>query len=343
MKKKFFQIFQYIIFLGIGIFLVWWSLQQIPADKWSDFKKSLATSNFWLLIPVFFILSASHLLRALRWKTLMQPMGYTPTTTNTFFAVMIGYLANLAVPRLGEVLKCTILAKYEKVPADKLVGTIVVERAVDVVCLLLVFVAAFALQYNIIGAYGKELIEKNFNNPNSNNHSNIYIVLASIVVIVFVFFLVVKKYPNAPIISTINKIAKGIIEGLLSIKKLQQKGLFIISTIAIWLLYILGTWVGLYATIGTQNLGIPVAISALAFASIGMIITPGGIGAYAFFLAEVLYRNGVPFEIGFANGTLQWFAQFLIVVVVGFICVGLLPFFNKNYTPKNEASTSNRA
>jgi glycosyltransferase 2 family protein len=337
------QIVQYIIFLGIGIFLVWWSLQQIPADKWDDFKQSLSTANFWLLIPVFAILSASHLLRAIRWKTLMQPMGYKPTTTNTFFAVMIGYLANLAVPRLGEVLKCTVLAKYEKVPADKLVGTIVVERAVDVVCLLLVFVATFALQYDVIGAYGKELLQKLFNKQNGGSNIGLNITVLVLGVVAIVMFVLIKKYPTAPVISTIHKIIKGITEGLLSIKNLQQKGLFIACTISIWLLYILGTWVGLYATIGTENLGLPVAISALAFASIGMIITPGGIGAYAFFLAEVLYRNGVPFEIGFANGTLQWFAQFLIVVLVGFICVGLLPWFNKNYTPKHETNTSHRA
>ena len=100
-------------------------------------------------------------------------------------------------------------------------------------------------------------------------------------------------------------------------------------SISIWVLYIAGTWVGLLATSGSAHLGLPTAISALAFASIGMIITPGGIGAYAFFLAKVLEKNGVPFELGFANGTLQWFAQFLIVLIIGFICLGLLPWYNK--------------
>lgn len=110
---------------------------------------------------------------------------------------------------------------------------------------------------------------------------------------------------------------------------LATKGRFIAYSAMIWSLYILGTWVGLLATEGSSHLGLPTAISALAFASIGMIITPGGIGAYAFFLAKVLEKNGVSFEIGFANGTLQWFAQFLIVLIVGFCCLGLLPWYNK--------------
>jgi hypothetical protein len=102
-------------------------------------------------------------------------------------------------------------------------------------------------------------------------------------------------------------------------------------------MYIAGTWVGLYATQGTAGLGLGTAVSALAFASIGMILTPGGIGAYAFFLAKVLEKSNIPFEIGYANGTLQWFAQFLIVVIVGSICLGLLPWYNK----KNEINETN--
>src|SRR5687767_5486886 len=139
MKKRLLGFLKYLLFLGLGVFLVWWSLHQIPPEKWDDFKKAFATARYWLLVPVFFILTLSHLLRAMRWKILMEPLGYAPSLVNTFFAVMVGYLANLAVPRLGEILKCTILARYEKVPAEKLVGTIVAERAFDLVCLILIF------------------------------------------------------------------------------------------------------------------------------------------------------------------------------------------------------------
>ncbi len=313
-------------------------MQQIPPEKWDDFKKSLQNANFWLLLPVFIILTCSHAIRALRWKILMKPMGYTPRTPNVFFAVMVGYLANLAVPRLGELLKCTLLAKYEKVPADKLVGTILVERAFDVISLGLVFVIALVSQFDVVGAYAGQLLAPLLE---SNKSETSYLKLG--VIVLFILFIAVgtwiilKKFPHNKFVSIFKNIIAGVWEGLSSIRQLDQKGLFILYSVLIWGLYILGTWIGLYATAGTSNLGIAAAVSALAFGSIGMIITPGGIGAYAYFIAKVLEKNGIGFEIGFANGTLQWFAQFIIVLILGFISLGLLPWFNKKH-PNNESN-----
>ena len=337
MNKKLLSILQYLFFLGLGVFLVWWSLHQIPDKKWGEFKHSLETAKYWLMIPVFLILTLSHIIRALRWRILMLPMGYTPSFINTFFAVMIGYLANLAVPRLGEVLKCTILAKYEKVPAEKLVGTIVAERAFDVISLGIVFLLALISQFDVVGAFASQLFHQVF----ENQAGHFSLMKAGIAVTILVIVIIAVKvwfnyFAHLKIVIFAKKILNGIWEGLSSIRKLKQKGLFIFYSVAIWSLYIGGTWVGLKATLGTAHLGLPYAISALAFASIGMIVTPGGIGAYAYFLAKVLEKNDIPFEIGFANGTLQWFAQFIIVVVVGSLCMGLLPFYNKK--KKNEIS-----
>jgi len=341
MKIKWLSVLQYLLFLGLGLFLVWWSLQQIPSDKWEEFKNSLKTANYLLMIPVFFILSGSHVIRSIRWKILMKPMGYEPSLPNVFFAVMIGYLANLAVPRLGEVLKCTILARYEKIPADKLIGTILVERAFDVIFLGIVFLVAFILQYDIIGEFAVEESKQLFLGKSGQfSFSKLAIVLLVVVLSLLVLKKLFQYFNHLSIVVAIKKIINGIWEGLSSIKNLQQKKSFIVYSIFIWILYIAGTWVGLLATSGTAHLGLPTAISALAFASIGMIITPGGIGAYAFFLAKVLEKNGVSFEIGFANGTLQWFAQFLIVLIIGFLCLALLPWYNKK--EQNEISRCNK-
>ncbi len=330
MKKWLVSAIQYLFFLGLGVFLVWWSLHQIPDEKWGEFKHSLETAHYGLLVPVFIILSLSHLLRALRWRILMLPMGYTPSLANTFFAVMIGYLANLAVPRLGEVLKCTLLAKYEKIPAEKLVGTIVAERAVDVISLGIIFALALLSQFEIVGEFGKQLGKQLFeNNAGRFSWMKLWIVtgvLALTLIAVTIWF---RQFAHLRIVIFLKRILLGIWEGLISIKKLRQKGLFLFYSAAIWALYIGGTWVGLMATDGTAHLGLKDALSALAFGSIGMIITPGGIGAYAYFIAKVLEKSNIPFEIGFANGTLQWFAQFMIVVIVGSICMVLLPVYNK--------------
>lgn len=330
MKKRLLFVLQYLLFLGLGVFLVWWSLHQIPDDKWGEFKRSLETANYWLMLPVFLILSCSHLLRALRWRILMLPMGYKPSLANTFFAVMIGYLANLAVPRLGEVLKCTLLAKYEKVPAEKLVGTIVAERAVDVISLGIVFLLALISQYDVVGEFARQLFVQVFETRSGSvSFVKLGIVLAVLAAIAFAVKHWFNQFSHLKIVILTKKVLRGIWEGLNSIRYLEQKRNFILYSIAIWALYIIGTWVGYLATQGTMGLGLGAAISGLAFASIGMIITPGGIGAYAFFLAKVLEKNDIPFEIGFANGTLQWFAQFAIVVLVGSICLVLLPYYNK--------------
>jgi len=98
MKKKLFTILQYIIFLGLGIFLAWWSLKDINREEKDQIAIALSHARYWLIIPVFAILFFSHLVRALRWKLLINSLDYYPRTDNAFFAVMIGYLTNLAIP-----------------------------------------------------------------------------------------------------------------------------------------------------------------------------------------------------------------------------------------------------
>ena len=315
-------------FFFIGILLIWWSLHQIPPQEWEKFTLALKKSKLWIIFPVGLILVLSHLVRALRWRLIMEPLGYKPSIINTFLAVLIGYLANLAVPRLGEVLKCTLLSKYEKVPAEKIVGTIVAERAFDVISLGIVFLLALTLQFSVVEAgwnqfksYGKAAGDA------SSSNQNTYIILA---VVVFIFIAGLwffrSKMQNA--ISTIQKIIAGVWEGVMSATKLKKHNLFFFYSFAIWFLYLLATYVGLYATEGTES-SFQTAISCLAFASIGMIITPGGIGAYAYFMAKVLELNGVDYTLGLANGTLQWFSQFIIILVLGGAALIILPLFNK--------------
>ncbi len=261
---------------------------------------------------------------------LMQPLGYKPRLLNTFFAVMIGYLANLAVPRLGEVLKCTLLARYEKVPADKLVGTIVAERAFDVVFLAIIFLLTLILQYEIVSHYYASLVNKLFVNNGTVSIKRILIFIVAIIMAVIGLRWFLSRYKHKGFVISIKKIFNGIAQGLVSVKYLENKSQFILASAGIWILYLAGTWLGFYATRGTESLGVDVAISALAFGSIGMIITPGGFGSYALLVALILTRNDIPNEIALANGNLQWFAQFIIVLLVGFLSLGLLPYFNKH-------------
>lgn len=270
----------------------------------------------------------------------MKPLGYSPSLVNTFFAVMIGYLANLAVPRLGEVLKCTILGKYEKVPADKLVGTILIERAIDVISLMIVFIIAIASQANIIGTFAKTTIKNNFL---TDDYSGIFIKLTILVTGLVIFYFLLKfifnKYGEIGVIKKINTLFKGVGAGLSSIKNLENKSTFIFHSIFIWLCYAAGTYIGFFVIPETSNLPIAATFPVLAFASIGMIITPGGIGSYQWFIMGVMVLYGIDEGHGYANGLLQWIAQFCIILVVGFISLLALPYYNRPTTKSNNAAT----
>ncbi|MGI8950032.1 MAG: lysylphosphatidylglycerol synthase transmembrane domain-containing protein [Chitinophagaceae bacterium] len=327
--KNFKTILKFFLFITIGIFLVWWSLKQIPSGKWSEFKTALKTARYWLFFPVAIFLLLSHFLRSLRWKLLMEPLGFFPRIPNVFFAVMIGYLANLALPRLGEILKCTILARYEKVPVDKLAGTIIAERAFDLICLLLLFLITLFLQYDIVVAGFSKLLQQTFVTQQGNLSISkalflLVLIIAGLLIIYFIF----SRFAHINFIKKIKQIIKGIWQGLISVKNLKRKTPFFIYTFSIWFLYLISTWAGFYATEGTNHLGIATACSALFFGSVGMIITPGGIGAYAYLIAKILEENNIPYALAYANGTLQWFAQFLLVIIVGIICVILIPWYN---------------
>ncbi len=313
-------------FFFIGILLIWWSLHQIPPQEWDKFKLSLQHSRFWIILPVFFILSLSHFLRALRWRLIMEPLGYQPGIVNTFLAVLIGYLANLAIPRLGEVLKCTLLSKYENVPADKIVGTIVAERAFDVLCLGLVFLLALTLQFTVIQTGWQQLQSIPTSGASNNNQLYIEIIIGILIAAALLFFVFRKKLKT--VTATIKNILMGVWQGIMSATKLKKHNLFFFYSFGIWFLYLLATYIGLYGTIGTES-SFSTAISCLAYASIGMIITPGGIGAYAYFMAKVLELNGIDYTLGLANGTLQWFSQFLIVLVLGGVSLIIIPIINK--------------
>ena len=337
MQKRLISLLKFGVFFGLGIFLVWWSVHKLSDKDYAEFINALKTANYYLLIPVFFILIASHLSRAIRWKILMNAMGYNPRLSNTFSAVMVGYLANFAFPRLGEVLKCTILGKYEKVPPDKLVGTILVERAVDLISFLIIIIISLLTQAKVVGAFAKEKLDTYFFSQNKEIAiikliGVILIILAAIFILKFIF----KKYLHIKLVQRIKNIFIGIKVGLLSVRNLQNKWLFILHSIFIWACYLGGTYIGFFAIKETSVLPLLAAFPVLVFGTVATMITPGGIGLYPVFLMEAMLLYKVPESFGTANGWLQWSAQFIITLVVGFICLLILPYINK---PKNEIST----
>ena len=331
MNKRLRNILQYLFFLGLGIFLVWWSVKDLTSDDKSQIKEALKTARYWLIIPVFGILFLSHFIRAIRWKLLMEPLGYKPSTTNTVFAVFIGYLANQAVPRLGEVLKCTVLSRYEKIPADKLIGTIILERVIDAVTLLLVFIITLAIQPDIYS----QLIDTIFDSKKEDNghktisSSLVLMILGGIVIIAIVVWMIKKKKNFSDLGLLFKRIGKSIWQGLSAIQHLKKRWPFIFLTISMWILYLTGGYMGFMALKETQQYGINEAFTVLTAGSIGMIATPGGIGAYAYLLQKTMHVYGLNEGIALAFGWILWLAQTAVILIGGLISFVSIPYYNK--------------
>lgn len=338
LKKRIVLVLQFLFFLGLGVFLVWWMARKIDDKGWEQIRLSLKHANYWLFLPVLLMMLLSHFIRSLRWKILMEPLGYNPSTFTVFNAVMIGYMANLAFPRLGEVLKCTLLARYEKVAPDKLIGTIVAERAIDLVCLIGAFVITILLQIDTVGAYALSLLEKMFMGEDHQfSWVKMIVIIGSIVVFLWLFYMLLKKFSHFPLIEKIKNVVKGIWSGLNSIRYIKNKGLFIVYSAMIWALYLMSSRIGFYAMSEVSHLGMREAFSILSFGSLGMIATQGGLGAYQYIVQEILVLYGQSELVGFTFGWILWIAQTAVVLIGGFICFILLPIANRK---KNESSST---
>lgn len=329
MRKKIFSILQYIVFLGGGIFLVWWQLKSMTAAEKAEFNNALWSVNYWLMIPVVAMSLLSHLSRSVRWKLLMEPLEYNPKLKNVFASTMVGYLANSAIPRLGEVLKCTLLAQYEKLKFDKLFGTILVERAFDFVCYLIFIGITVLLQIDLIGGYVDEKIRAMGSSSGIPFWAKLILAVAAFALVLIVLKWLVKKFPDNKVIAKLNSFLKGIGAGFASIKKLKHRKLFLLHTFIIWSLYMLQIYIGFSAMNGTEQLGIKAAFSVLSLATLAMIATPGGIGSFPVFVMQTLLIYSIPSPIGKAFGWLIWGANTSIVIIAGFISLLLLPYMNR--------------
>jgi uncharacterized protein (TIRG00374 family) len=338
MKKRLQSLLQYIFFLGFGVFLVWWSLRKIDSTDWADIKKSFESANYWLILPVIVTLLLSHLSRAMRWKILMEPLEYKPKLSNTYMAVLIGYMANLALPRLGEVLKCTILARYEKVPADKLIGTIVAERAFDVICLVIIIAITVVVQFDLIGEYISTLLGSILNSKTSSfSLAKVLLVTGILLVVIGSTWLIFKKLAHIGFIKKTKLVLKGVWAGVISVRYLKNKKWFIFHSIFIWVMFLLSVQIGLWALNETSGYSIKVALSVLTTGSLAMIIpTPGGIGVYPIFVQQTMLLYGLKESIGFAFGSLMWGVQFFQMLLSGFVALLVLPYLNKK--PRYEKS-----
>ena len=304
----------------MGVFLVWYWYTATAEEERNQILFYIKDADlFWvgisMVLGVF-----GHMSRAIRWNYLLQPLGYAPRISNNVFIILMAYLANLGIPRTGEILRATALTTYEGVPFEKGIGTIITERVIDVIMLFLIILGTLLWQTDIILGF-----LENVGIP----LNKILILMGSGLLMLTGFFIFIKKSSHN-FAHKLKKFVKGLLDGLLSIFKMKNKWAFLGHTLFIWGCYIGMMWVIKFTVPETLGLSLGQLMVAFVAGSLAMMFTNGGIGLYPIAVSQALAIFGISKISGDAFGWIMWIAQTLMVVVFGAISFLVLPLLNRN-------------
>ena len=268
----------------------------------------------FIIISMFFGLS-SHISRAIRWTYLLVPLGYKPRLANSILAVLIGYLSNLGIPRSGELLRATVMNRYDKIPFQKGFGTVIAERVLDLIILFIFVCFALSLQFDLI--------------MNTLDFKTFKPLPFLIIVSISGLGLGVLMYSKSPLLEKFKLFLTDIWQGVISIKKIKKKKPFIFHTLFIWVMYLLMFGVIKYSIPETYNLGLNALIPAFVVGGLSISITNGGIGIYPYTVSLVLISFGISKDSSLAFGWIVWSCQTLMILTFGVIAFFALPLINR--------------
>lgn len=332
MKKKILSILKYSIFLSIGVGLVWWQVSRMSPGEKEQFLLSLQNAHWIYALPIVIIGILSHYFRALRWKLLIDPIGNV-SKMNAFYATLTGYFGNTFVPRAGEILRCTMLSRYEKIPFSKLIGTVIVERVFDLVSFAFFIFLTVIVQIDVVRDFVSDKIHLIFS-PGSGFPvwAKLLIFLAVLAMLYIFTNWFLKRFSNHKFVAKLKDLWNELKEGLATILHLKKKGSFLVYTFLIWGMYLLQIYLGFQTIDVTAHLGIGAAMSVLTLSTLAMIIAPGGLGAFPVAVQQVLLVYHVD-NISF--GWLVWGANTAIIIIAGGISFLLLMHQNKKVHEKS--------
>ena len=297
----------------------------------------------WVFLSMIFGAWA-YVSRGLRWIVLIDALGYKSSKINSIASVSVGYFTNLFIPRAGEISRCTALNQAEKIPGDKLFGTILIERVIDFIFLFALIILAFFLKLDDLLKFFSTL---QAHQADSNAENSKILILLSITTIGIAGFFLLKKWmKNSVFYQKILGFFDGLKAGFKSIKKMKRKSVFWIHTFSIWIMYFLMTYICFFSMSETSGLTVGDGLFLLVLGGIGMVIpTPGGIGSYHAIVMIGLAVLGVGFinlnppegEINPALvfPTVVHVAQTLVAIIMGSISLFILFLTKKK---KHESS-----
>jgi hypothetical protein len=325
LRKKVISVIQYIFFLLIGLVLLYLVFRKLDLSLvWAQVKGARME---WLVFSLILGVM-SHIARAIRWNILIKSMGHKTQTTTTFYAVMVGYLANAVFPRLGEVTRCAVLSKKTGVPFNSLFGTVISERVFDFIVLMTIIFAVIFLQLDFLrGFVDKYFLSSVEGYMNTQSLLILLLILFLVIIVPIIFFRVIyQKIKHFTFYKKLSDFVKGLLDGIKTIKRMPNKGAFLFWTGIIWLMYILMTYVAFFSLKATSVLTFVDSITLMALGSLGMVApVPGGIGAYQFIVKAILVEiYHIASEPAASFSILIWVTQTILIIGVGIISYYLL-------------------
>jgi len=340
-QSKVFSAIKYLLLFAIGVLLLWLTFRH---EDLHDVFVKIEHANFFFVIIAFVFGFVAFVLRAHRWNMLLKPMGFNPKLSNACYALGIGYFANLAIPRIGEITRCGVLSKSENVPFEKLIGTVIIERVIDLIMLAFSMLLVAILEFDLLKNF---LIDKIISpmtdktDANGSSHLSMWLILFLLVLIAgTVFLFKSKKAENIKI--KIKKLFLGVADGLKTIFKMKNPGWFVFHTFFIWVLYFLATYVTFFSLKATSGLGLKEGIFVLVAGGLGMSApVQGGIGAYHYIVSQSLILFNISSTDGIVYATLAHTSQTLLVVIIGIVSLFLVFRTNKAKREIKNAQKSN--
>jgi uncharacterized membrane protein YbhN (UPF0104 family) len=324
------QTLRAILFLGLAGLLLWVSFRDIDfRDLWTVMRKA----NYWWLLPALAFSVLSFIIRARRWILLIEPLGTTPRLGNTYHAVVTGYFANMIFPRLGEVAKCAALGKKENIPFDRLVGTMLVERTVDILSVLVILGATLLAGTTATGSFLSENVlgpaERKLSSSLGSGAFISVIILLLAVTAVVMFYLLRSRLSSNPVFHRIYSFSDGLLAGLKSIIRIRRRWEFLIMTILLWVSYFFMSYFPLLCLESTADLGVGATMFILVIGSFGMAApVQSGLGAYHWIVSRgLLMAYAITLEEGLTYATLEHESQMILIAITG--AISLFTLFGK--------------
>ena len=303
----------------IGVFCIYYSFKDI---SFSEFKEYFTKINYlWVFVGIS-LGALSHISRSYRWKFLIEPLGYKLGFINSVLTVFSAYLINYTVPRAGDIARGTMISKYENIPFEKVIGTIVAERAVDVLCILVIIVIGLIIEFDKISNKLTGFVEE-------SNFSTLFLSLLIVLIVTVTVYLVIKRFK---FYKKIKSFLSGLIDGITIIFKMKKRNQFIFHSIFIWLMYVLMFYFTSKAFVDLNQITFFQLTISFTLAALSIMLSNGGIGIYPLAVEESLGWYGIQSATGLAFGWVMWLSQTLMVVIFGGLSLFILPFINRNKT-----------